>query len=516
MAGLKKKNRMDVEMMLDCIAAAEVEEMLTPERCDAFGFSRHPTAEEQKHIEDAYLYKFERDNDKVVHFFTQAGTVMRRSVGKPPRNEVEALLDELGGEAEPVIAFLQALQNMQDIATKNGNPQREDIARYLRTCGRDEEASIKLMQTVHKMSNPKPPKPPPKGSKKPAQPHLAAQCGFPSRVEAEWGLRSTRAEDKEGKPLLIEKALELLTRLHAFDEERNANPDKFGMVGREDIVWALDPERTERLVKLRPLSHEEYTSGASPASILLMQIGQLLAVSKTISGGGTSVTTSERQEAWAAIEKFQFNQTLAQKYITGVKTLMLQQAELSIESREEVDAVMESQNYDDQRVLLLMQNMAELQKQKAELGNPSRTEIKDMLLVAWDDPDRVGVAAACLKTYRQLLMDDGQMMSIFGKQPNEGDTLYMRQATFRFKGNKPEVESYMKKVAELVNGGEALGNPSRELVISVLDEFNGNNREAHRKLRDEHWKVKDAELKEEYRRNREKAEKEKQEAANRE
>ena len=38
------------------------------------------------------------------------------------------------------------------------------------------------------VANPKEPKPPPKGSKKPPQPHLAAQCGFPSRAEAEWAL----------------------------------------------------------------------------------------------------------------------------------------------------------------------------------------------------------------------------------------------------------------------------------------------------------------------------------------
>ena len=43
-----------------------------------------------------------------------------------------------------------------------------------------------------------------------------------------------------------------------------------------------------------------------------------------------------RQEIWDAIEKFKFDKELAQKYITGVRTLMLKQTELSIESREEV------------------------------------------------------------------------------------------------------------------------------------------------------------------------------------
>ena len=39
-------------VMADCIAAAEVEEMLTPERCEAFAFSRPPTAEELGHAEE--------------------------------------------------------------------------------------------------------------------------------------------------------------------------------------------------------------------------------------------------------------------------------------------------------------------------------------------------------------------------------------------------------------------------------------------------------------------------------
>jgi len=509
MAGLKKKNRMDIEMMADIIAAAEVEEMLTPERCDAFGFSRQPSADEQKHVEDAYLYKFNRDASKVVHFFTQVGTVLRRSVGTPPRIEVEALLDELGGTAEPVLSFLQAQQNMADIAPKNGNPQRDDIARYLRTCDQHEENAVKFMKAIHQMSNPKPPKPPPKGSKKPPPVHYAANCGFPSRPESEWALKATRAEDKEDKPLNMEKAMELLNRLHMFDEERQANPEKYGLVGRQDIVWSLDPVRTDHLVKVRPLSHEEYTSGASPTSILLVQIGALVAVSLGIEGktdkvqNASQVSQEMRQEVWDAIEKFEYNQTLSQKYITGVKTLMLKQVELSIESRQEVDDIMKSQNYDDQRVLLLMQNMAEMQKAAKELGNPSRGEIKDMLLVAWDDPDRVATASACLKTYRMLLQDEGQMMSIFGKPPNDGDKLFIRTSAFRFKGAKPEVESYMKKVSDLLHQGEALGDPTRERVIEVLDEFNLSVREAHKKLRDEHWKIKDAQLKEEYRRNKE-------------
>ena len=48
--------------MTEIIAAAEVEEMLTPERGETFCFSRPMTAEEAKHAEDLYLSdEFKRD-----------------------------------------------------------------------------------------------------------------------------------------------------------------------------------------------------------------------------------------------------------------------------------------------------------------------------------------------------------------------------------------------------------------------------------------------------------------------
>jgi len=522
MAGLKKKNRLDCDMMADIIAAAEVEEMLTPERCDAFGFSRQPSAAEQKHVEDAYLYKFNRNADAVVNFFVQVGTVIRRSLGTPERWEVEGLLDEFGKvegkmewQADPVISFLQALQNMVDVASKKGHPSREDCARYLRAYLNSEENAMKFMESIHKMSNPKPPKPPPKGSKKPPQPHLAAQCGFPSRSEAEWALKATRDENKEGKPLNIDKALELLGRLHSFNEERVADETKFGDVGRPDIVWALDPDRTDRFIKARPLTHEEYSTGASPTSLLLVQIGALTAVAKTIAGSPSgSISSETRHEIWDAIEKFKFDKELAQKYITGVKTLMTRQAELNIESREEVDAMMKEQEYDETKVLELMKNMSEVQKVAGEVGYPSRTEIKEMLLVAWNtDGDRVKMGKDCLKTYKSLLADDGKMMSMFGRQPNDSDKLFIRQSTFRFKASQKEVEAYMKKVSELLHQGETLGNPTRERVIEVLEECGTVVRDAHKKMRDEYWKIKDAELKEEYRRNKERQAEEQAKAA---
>jgi len=512
MAALKKKNRVDVEMMKDILAAAEVDEMLTPDRCDAFGFSRHPSMEDQKHLEDLYLHKFNRDKDRVVHYFAQAGSVIKRAAVQPKRKEVEALLDEFNCDAEIVLKFLDAVKNMMDVAHKNGSPRREDCIRYLRACMCDEDTAMRFMQAVHKLSNPNPPKQP-KGSKKPPAPHLAAACGFPSRAEAEWALKSQfrkpiadeNEKSQEKLKINLDKAVELLTRLNQFDEDRKSNPEKFGpLVSRQDIVWALDPARTDHLLKVHPLSHEEYTQGVSPTSILIHQIAALLARFQDIEGGDAasrSVTDETRQEVWGAIEKFEFNEELASNYITGMRTLMLRKVELEIESREEVEQVMKNQKYDDKRVLSLMQDIAAVNKKRAEIGNPSREEIKRMLLEAWEDPNRVAIASASLKTYRELLQEDGQMLMLFGAQPNEADRQFILRSSYRFKGIKSEVEGYMKKVSDLVHQGEALGNPTREQVVEVLDEFNLSVREAQRKLRDEHWKIKDAELKEEYRRN---------------
>uniref|UniRef100_A0A7S3AZQ2 Uncharacterized protein n=1 Tax=Haptolina ericina TaxID=156174 RepID=A0A7S3AZQ2_9EUKA len=494
--------------MEDIIAAAEVEEMLTPERCDAFGFGRQPTADEVKHLEDAYLYKFERKREKVMTFFTQTGTVLKRSrdYGRPSREQVEALLEEMECDAETVIQFLHALQNLTDIATKNGNPSRDDCARFLRCCDKEEEQAMNFMKSIWKMANPKPPKAPAKGSKKPPQPHLAAACGFPNKAEAEWALRTTRADDKAHRPLDTTKAVELLSRLSQFDEERQAQPERYGDVDRTDIVWALDPNRCERYVKDNPLTHEEYTTGNSPASILLTKVGHLLAVASQATMETTNTISQEtRKEVWGAIEKFDFNREQAEKYIRGVKVMMTKQDELGIESREEVDSIMESQGYDDLRVLQLMQDMAQLQKQKTDLGTPSRAEIKEMLLVAWEDPDRLATAAACLKTYRGLLTDDAQMMSIFGHPPTEEDKTFIRVSAFRFQGNREKVETYMKNVSEILHQGDAVGNPTRQQVVDVMNECNLDPRAAHRKLREVHWALKDAQLKEEYRKNRDKA-----------
>ena len=44
--------------------------------------------------------------------------------------------------------------------------------------------------------------------------------GGPSRTESEWALLSTRAANKDGKPLDVNKAVELLMRLDSIYQVR--------------------------------------------------------------------------------------------------------------------------------------------------------------------------------------------------------------------------------------------------------------------------------------------------------
>ena len=72
-----------------------------------------------------------------------------------------------------------------------------------------------------------------------------------------------------------------------------------------------------------------------------------------------------------------------------------------------------------------------------------------MALSPWPSRRRLATSKTCLKTYRLLLTDDGQMMSIFGTQPNEEDKVFIRNSTFRFKGNKPEEAALQTRLLEM-------------------------------------------------------------------
>lgn len=488
MAELKRKAKPDIEAMAEIVAAAEVEEMLTPERCDAFAFTRpHFTAEEAKHCEELYLSdEFKKDKEKVTHFLTQAGTVIKRSLGSASREEVEQFLRDMGCESERVLTFLTALSNMCDIGPKQGGATREDCIRYLVQCDREEGQATEFMKTVWKLANPKAPKPPPKGSKKPPQPHYSEICGFPTRDESEWALLSTRAQGKEGQPLDIAKAVEMLCKLDTIHNEIKSG-EKHSGCKREDVVWALDPKRCT----LR-----------NPAAAMLDAISHILK-----KGAETGLKTS-RHEILTSLEKLGYDQTATEKYLNGVGTLMSQQSELGIVSREEVEEAMEANEMDDGKVIELFQEAAVLQQRKLEIGNPSRDEIKAMLSLAWglDPSERVEVTSKCLSIYRQLMADDTTLLSLFGKSPEEEERLYLRSSALRFKGDHEQTMNYLKKVSDIVGKGEALGSPTRELVVQTLEDFALDARKATQRIREDYHTRRDLQLKEEYKRNKEAAE----------
>jgi len=510
MAELKRQWKTEIEFMVEIVAAAEVEEMLTPEQCEKFAFTRPTlTAEEAKHAEDLYLSdEFGRDKEKVNAFLTACGVVMTKCFPKPERAEVEELLRELNTEPERVMAFLSALQNMSDLAPKQGGATREDCARHLKDCDRNEEWGTELLKQIWKIANPKPPKPPPKGSKKPPQEHLYAKCGGtvgpmggtaleggPSRTESEWALLSTRAANKDGKPLDVNKAVELLMRLDSIYQERSKYPG----ITRDDIVWSLDIPRGERFIKVRPIEHDEYKAGESPTSIMLKGISHL-----HMKGEETGVRTG-RKEMLESLEKFKFNRLEAEKWLNGVGTLMTRQAELGIASREEVETELAYHNLDDAKVIQLFAEVAQLQAKRAEIGNCSRDEIKAMLTLAWEAPDRVNLSQACLATYCELIADEANLILIFGERgPSADDKAYMRVSILGFKGDAEPSKEFLLKVAEVVGKGDALGNPSRDYVVAELAKAGGDKRKASSAIREEYHRVRDLELKAEYAKNKEK------------
>ena len=502
MADLKKRYKLDIAMQAEIVAAAEVEEMLTPERCDLFAFAKPATAEDAQHVEDLYMGEFRRDKDATLHFFTEAGTVLKRSIslGSPTREEVEGLLRQMGNESERVIAFLTSQQNLLEIAPKNGSPTREDCARYLHQCDRDETQAKTFLQTIWKIHNPKAPKPPPKGSKKPPQEHYSLKCGFPSREEAEWALLGTRDDKKEGRPLMIEKAVELLCKLDVLTQEVRGVAQAYPGTTREDIVWALDPERCAALLKVRPLSNDEYASGQSAATLILGGISHLIQRGKE-----TGVVTS-RTDLLASLEKLSFDQSKTEKWLNGVGTLMERQSELGIVSREEVEVEMERHELDDAKVIELFEDTFALTKRKAEIGNPSRAEIKAMLTRAWSEGQRLELTAKCVSVYKKVLGDESFILSLFGKVPDDAELDLISTSILRFKGDYDQSAGYLKKVADICQKGDMIGNPTREHVVEVLDKHNLDQRKTTQEIRDAYHKRRDLQLKDEYKKNKAAAE----------
>ena len=496
LADLKREWKADLEAMADMIAASEVEEMLTPEICDSFAFSRPITADEAQHVETLYLSdEFGRDKDKVKTFLSEAGTVLKRSatLGAPARDEVEMLLRRLEGDSEKVIAFLTSAQNLFDIAPKNGGGTREDCSRMLEASGRDEAEAMELMKTIWKIAKPTKPKP---VKNKPEQPFLAELCGFPSKEECEWSLLGTKAKGKISQAA----AMDLLKSLHELYSLKTGE-GKWKECAREDFVWSLDPARVQKLTKVRPLSLDEYKELGGPPQLMLNSIDELVTDSKE-NGLNTG-----KSEVLNTLEQFNFDVDKSMRWLKGVGTLMQRQMELGIISREEVEQAMEYHALDDAKVIELFQETANLEKKKAEIGNPSRAEIQAMLTLAWEKDNREDFAGRMTKLYRELINNDDFLASLFGPTLEEAERNYLKESILRFDAEPAATIDYLKKVADIERDGEKLGHPSRETIIDALNATNDEPRKqdvrvAKKQIREKYQKERDILLKAEYERNK--------------
>ena len=490
MSGMKRSTKAEVEMMADILAAAQVEDMLTKQMSADFEHAYPATLEEREHVESLYHGECGRDKEKTIHFLGQTGLVLKRSdeLGKPKRAQVEALVRELGQDAQRAIAFLKSMLSLAALAGKNGHPSRDDCARYLRMFACDEALATTFMKKVWQLTNPKPPKQQPK---KPPKEHLAAKCGFPSRSEAEWALMDVEPPMDEGK------AVESLMRLGLMTAERDkVEGDERARVERSDMIWALRHERA--LIKLRPLEHEEYVRGETGASLLVASLS-------TLNREKIAWGDPPQAEVHDALLRFGYVLERATYWLKAMGTLMARQIELGVQSREEVEQAMDAHNNDPDRVIALFIDVAALAKQGGELGNPSRADIKLVLDLVWESKERTKLAAALLKGLTGLMGDDALMVTIGveGSATVE-DKLYIAGALKRYNGDREQGTAFMKKVAEIVHMGEDLGHPSRETVIEALEKHKMDSRVATRKLREAYRDVKDAQLRDAYRKNVEK------------
>jgi len=226
--------------------------------------------------------------------------------------------------------------------------------------------------------------------------------------------------------------------------------------------------------------------------MMLNSIDQL-----TLSSKASGVSTA-KSDILAALTKLKFNVDESERWLNGVGTLMIRQTELGIVSREEVEQAMERHNLDDNKVIRLFQEVAELQAKRSTIGNATRDDIKAMLALAWEEENRVNLTEACLTCYCELMADEANLLVLFGQHPTPDDCHYLRVSVLRFKGETEPCQEYLKKISEILGKGESLGNPSREYVVEQLDIAKGDKRKAASAIREEYHRVRDIQLKEEY------------------
>ena len=107
-------------------------------------------------------------------------SAMVTSSGELSRAEAEALIVEHGGDAAKVSAFLASVRTLARVGSRHGHPSPQDLMRYLRHYAYVEADALKLVESIWKLCNPKPPKPKEKRGVPPL--HWAAECGYPSQA----------------------------------------------------------------------------------------------------------------------------------------------------------------------------------------------------------------------------------------------------------------------------------------------------------------------------------------------
>ena len=132
----------------------------------------------------------------------------------------------------------------------------------------------------------------------------------------------------------------------------------------------------------------------NPASVMLDAISHIL---KRAAETGLKLA---RTEVLSSLEKLGFDQNAAEKYLNGVGTLMGQQAELGIVSREEVEESMEANEMDDQKVIELFRRRRSAEAQARDRQPVARRDQGDALAHGGSTFRSAWRSSKCLSIYR--------------------------------------------------------------------------------------------------------------------
>ncbi|EOD33767.1 hypothetical protein EMIHUDRAFT_229269 [Emiliania huxleyi CCMP1516] len=545
LSSLLRERRATVEKMVEIIHTDSVDKLLAVENLFIYGLTVPPTASERAHVEALYGGEFDRSAARLDCFLREVGALQRNldelapPDWRPSRAELEGLVRELGGA--PAEAFLRALRRLAEAAPKLGSPDRETLGRYVRLGECDEEASLTFAQSVWKLmggataskAKEKPKsasartRQPPAKAAPPPRSRSAAPAGKkrggkgatasapdpadtpgPSRAEAEAVLLAVNPVGD------LTAATELLKRVDVIHRQISAT---FPLLRREDALWAASPAREARYLSREPLSQEERKEGESGAKHLLRRLGAALESLKDIlavdepaeppqSKSAVLAALAEadarsaqpsgvpRQSVREGLDAHAFNLEGATRWVRGVGSLLHRQAELGIESREEVEAAFEDHGQDPDQTTAYMEQLGGLMATVgASLPRVGRADAKAFLKLGADCASSAQLASlttACLRGLSHLLGDAEALLSI-GVKANAltaDDRCYLIESLHRF------------AFADEARG--ELDQPSRVAAANALDAAGLDRKKAGRALRDELRKKREKDMREAYNRKR--------------